>query len=185
MERDNGTGKRAVLIGVLGLLAVDGVVNLLLDHRVGPPLAHTLFEVASILVAMGAAAVLWLAWWNAARTLGDTRRSLELRLAERDAWRQKAQQALEGLGAAIDAQLRDWGLTPTEREIALLLLQGYSHKRIAELTGRRERTVRQHAVTVYQKSGLAGRAELAAFFLHDLRPPATGSDAAALPDRAG
>jgi hypothetical protein len=31
--------------------------------------------------------------------------------------------------------------------------------------------VRQHAVSVYQKAGLGGRAELAAFFLQDLMLP--------------
>jgi hypothetical protein len=31
--------------------------------------------------------------------------------------------------------------------------------------------VRQHAVSVYRKSGLAGRAELSAFFLEDLLLP--------------
>jgi hypothetical protein len=35
--------------------------------------------------------------------------------------------------------------------------------------------VRQHAVAVYRKSGLAGRAELAAFFLEDLLLPAAGA----------
>jgi len=39
------------------------------------------------------------------------------------------------------------------------------------LSGRRERTVRQHAVAVYRKSGLSGRAELSAFFLEDLLLP--------------
>ncbi len=39
---------------------------------------------------------------------------------------------------------------------------------------RSERTVRQHAIAVYSKSGLAGRAELAAFFLEDLLLPQQG-----------
>jgi DNA-binding NarL/FixJ family response regulator len=59
----------------------------------------------------------------------------------------------------------------------MLILKGESHKRIAGLTGRSERTVRQHAVTIYNKSGLRGRAELAAFFLQDLVvPPSPASD---------
>jgi DNA-binding NarL/FixJ family response regulator len=58
---------------------------------------------------------------------------------------------------------------------ALLLLKGYGHKEIAKLLGRSERTVRQHAVAVYRKSNLSGRAELAAFFLEDLLlPPEPG-----------
>jgi DNA-binding NarL/FixJ family response regulator len=70
-----------------------------------------------------------------------------------------------------------------EREIALLLMKGYSHKAIARDRGRSERTVRQHAVAIYQKSGLGGRAELAAFFLEDLMLPgaATARHAVHLP----
>ena len=64
-----------------------------------------------------------------------------------------------------------WNLTPAERKIALLLLKGYGHKEIATLLGRSERTIRQHAVAVYRKSNLSGRAELAAFFLEDLLLP--------------
>jgi DNA-binding NarL/FixJ family response regulator len=54
---------------------------------------------------------------------------------------------------------------------SLFLLKGYGHKEIATLLGRSERTVRQHAVAVYRKSKLSGRAELAAFFLEDLLLP--------------
>jgi DNA-binding NarL/FixJ family response regulator len=69
-----------------------------------------------------------------------------------------AEKALEGLGRAIDRQFDAWGLTPAEREVALLILKGHGHKQIAGLTGRSERTVRQRAVAVYDKAGLgAGR----------------------------
>lgn len=64
-----------------------------------------------------------------------------------------------------------WGWYAAERETALMLLKGHSHKRIGRLTGRSERTVRQHAVAVYRKSGCAGRSELAAFFLEGLLLP--------------
>ena len=53
-----------------------------------------------------------------------------------------------------------------------MLLKGYEHKVIAALTRRSERTVRQHAGAVYEKAGLAGRAELAAYFLNDVMLPA-------------
>jgi DNA-binding CsgD family transcriptional regulator len=52
-------------------------------------------------------------------------------------------------------------------------LKGLGHKEIAARSGRSERTVRQHAVSVYQKAGIGGRAELAAFFLGELRIPGT------------
>ncbi|MCP4037721.1 MAG: LuxR family transcriptional regulator, partial [bacterium] len=74
----------------------------------------------------------------------------------------------------IDAQFDRWSLTPTERQVALLLLKGLGHKEVAATLDRSERTVRQHAIAVYRKSGLGGRAELAAFFLEDLLLPADG-----------
>lgn len=56
-----------------------------------------------------------------------------------------------------------------------MLLKGYSHRQIADMSGKSERTVRQHAVSVYRKSGLSGRAELSAFFLEDLLLPAASA----------
>ena len=77
----------------------------------------------------------------------------------------------------MSRQFQDWGLTPAEEDVALLLLKGKSHKEIAAATGRSERTVRQHAVAAYHKAGLGGRAELAAYFLGDLNlPNAPGPD---------
>jgi hypothetical protein len=64
-----------------------------------------------------------------------------------------------------------WGWRRTSRTLGEV--RTASHKEIAAHTARSERTVRQHAVALYRKAGLAGRAELAAFFLGDLRlPPA-------------
>lgn len=165
-------------IAILALVAIGGTTDLVLDKPERLLSAHVLFELALILFSLGSIALLSLQWRRAAialagtqRTLAATRRSLEVQAAERDAWRRSAESVLAGLGQAIDRQFTAWGLTPTEREVALLLLKGYGHKQVAAQTGRSERTVRQHAVAVYQKSGLAGRAELAAFFLQDLMLP--------------
>jgi Response regulator containing a CheY-like receiver domain and an HTH DNA-binding domain len=105
------------------------------------------------------------------RRLAESERSLATHTAERDAWRASAEAALAGFARAVDERFDAWKLTAAERDIAVRLLKGHSHKQIAFETGRSERTVRQHAVAVYQKSGLAGRAELAAFFLDDLPLP--------------
>ena len=61
--------------------------------------------------------------------------------------------------------------TRAERDVALLILKGAGHKQAAAQLERSERTVRQHAVEVYRKAGLQGRAELSAFFLQDLMLP--------------
>lgn len=175
MDGENGTGLRLLLGGILAMIVVGGTIDLILDAPTTWLSFHVLFELAMVMAALVSATALWLGWWRARQAVVVMAHSLEERRAERDAWRASAEKALEGLGRAIDRQFDAWGLTPAEREVALLVLKGHGHKQIAGLTGRSERTVRQHAVTVYGKAGLGGRAELAAFFLQDLMlPPASG-----------
>jgi DNA-binding CsgD family transcriptional regulator len=162
---------RSLLSAVLLLIVVSGTIDLVLDAPRDWRSFHVLYELALIVAAALTTIALWTRWARAERTLVRTREALDERRAERDAWRASAERALHGLGAAIDDQLARWGLTAAEREVALQMLKGKSHKAIAYESGRSERTVRQHAVAVYQKSGLAGRAELAAFFLEDLALP--------------
>lgn len=68
----------------------------------------------------------------------------------------------------IDTEFARWALSDTERDIAWLILKGFSFLEIAEMRGRSERTIRQQAGAIYAKSGLRSRAELSAFFLEDL-----------------
>lgn len=171
MDEDNERGLRLLLAGTLLVMVVGGTVDLWLDAPSDWRSGHVLFELAMLTFAMVTAAFLWREWARAERSVHDVQRALVERREERDAWQASARAALDGLGRSIDERFEAWGLTATEREIALLLLKGRRHKEIAFDTARSERTVRQHAVSVYHKSGLAGRAELSAFFLEDLMLP--------------
>lgn len=178
MSDDDRTRSLQALLGTaLTVIVVGGITDLVLDRpdRVS---AHVVLELLLIASALGTAAWLWLVWLRAERSLHAVRAEVAQHEAERDAWRQRAESAMHGLRRAIDAQFDAWQLTGAEREVALFILQGHSHKVIARLTGRSERTVRQHAVVVYGKSGLRGRAEFAAFFLDDLLAPGAGSSVA-------
>jgi DNA-binding NarL/FixJ family response regulator len=97
----------------------------------------------------------------------------ELDQARRDGaeWRAAVDHHVEGLKTAIDRQFDDWSMTAAERDIALLILKGFSHKEIAGLRTTSERTIRQQAQSVYRKSGLGGKNALTAFFLEDLLSP--------------
>lgn len=98
-------------------------------------------------------------------------RELEMARTMGERWRSEARTYLDGLGAAIDTQFTRWGLTEAEREVALLLLKGLSHKEVAAVRSTSERTVREQARALYGKAGLTGRAALSAFFLEDLIVP--------------
>jgi len=64
------------------------------------------------------------------------------------------------------------GLSPAERDIALLQLKGLRHKEIAELRNTSERTVRQQALAISTgKQACQARTDLAAFFLEDSPAP--------------
>jgi DNA-binding CsgD family transcriptional regulator len=156
---------------LLAVICIAGVTDIVLDRPSNWLSPHVLIEGTMVIVAATGAALLWREWQRARASVQRLRSVVDTHRAEREAWRESARAALDGLGRAIDARFDGWSLTPAERDVALLLLKGESHKRIATLTDRSERTVRQHAVTVYQKSGLRGRAELAAFFLTDLMLP--------------
>lgn len=160
-----------VLAGIFTLIMVAAATDLAMDRPTAFRGVHVLAEVTLVLVSLGAASWLTWGWYQALRNVGTLRVAVAERQAERDAWQVRARQALRGLAEAMDAQFDLWDLTPTERGTALMLLRGLSHKRIAKLTGRSERTVRQHAVAVYRKSGCAGRSELAAFFLEGVLLP--------------
>ena len=168
-----GTDTRLRILLTVALLSiiVGGTADLLMDDLESWLSFHAIFEVTMLAGALLMATTLWLGWWRSAHAAAALQLRLTEQSAERDRWRASSREALEGLARAIDAQFAEWQLTPAEREVALMLLKGYGHKQIAALTGRSERTARQHAGVVYEKAGLGGRAELAAFFLQDLMLP--------------
>lgn len=72
---------------------------------------------------------------------------------------------VKGLPEVIEDQLDDWGLSAAEKAICRSLLVGKSLRQISEERHTNEITVRQQALSVYAKSGLSGRHDLAAHFL--------------------
>jgi len=68
----------------------------------------------------------------------------------------------------IQWQFKEWLLSPSEEEIALLMLKGLSIKEIAAGRSTHEKTVRKQASSIYEKSGLTGRHELSAWFFEDM-----------------
>ncbi|MBT5549994.1 MAG: hypothetical protein HOJ79_05895 [Nitrospina sp.] len=90
---------------------------------------------------------------------------------EKEKWKGETHQLLAGLSIKIENQFAHWQLTPAETEVGFLLLKGFSLKEIADIRNTKLKTVQQQSQAIYQKTGLASRSELAAFFLEDLLPP--------------
>ena len=80
--------------------------------------------------------------------------------------------ALAGeLAAGIDSQMDVWQLTPSEREIAWMIIKGYRFTEIADLRQVKESTTRLQATTLYAKAGVHGRNEFVADIIHQLLAP--------------
>nr|WP_240901816.1 helix-turn-helix transcriptional regulator [Arthrobacter silviterrae] len=76
---------------------------------------------------------------------------------------------LQAVGSAPVAELAvAAGLTPREREIALLVHEGRSNRDIAEIYTISQRTVEGHLYRIYSKLGVGSREELHADWLPEL-----------------
>lgn len=62
----------------------------------------------------------------------------------------------------------DWDLTPSERDVALMILKGIDNEGIARLRGTAAGTVRAQSTRVYAKAGVDGRAQLVSLFIEEL-----------------
>ena len=155
---------RRVFIGLFAAIAALIAWDLVMDYGEGADLRHVSIELLVLFAAAFGIALLW-------RRFDKTRTDLDEAREQARRWQEQNRELLQGLGSAIEAQFREWGLTRAEGEVGLLLLKGLSHKEIALVRDTSERTVREQARAVYRKSGLSGRSSFAAFFLEDLLLP--------------
>ncbi len=154
----------ALFVLVFALIGTDIVT----DWGAGAPPVHVLAEFAVLVLSGIGVVLLWRALWSTKETVAELSGDVERAQREAERWRAEARELLDGLRSAMEQQFDRWSLTPAERDVTLLLLEGLGHKEIAARRRTSERTVRQQARVVYQKAGLSGRSELAAFFLGGL-----------------
>jgi DNA-binding CsgD family transcriptional regulator len=74
-------------------------------------------------------------------------------------------------GAFMDLlkeRFEEWGLTPSERDVALFAIKGLSTSEIAGLRSTSEGTVKAQTNAIYRKAGVSGRSQLLSLFIEDL-----------------
>ena len=102
--------------------------------------------------------------------LGVALAAMTVRNALRD-----RQRAVETLRAAsgefhqlVVDQFEAWGLTPSEKEVALFMLKGFANSEIAKLRNTSEGTIKAQATAVFRKAGVTGRPQLLSAFIEEL-----------------
>ena len=78
----------------------------------------------------------------------------------------------------IRSSFRQWQLTPSESEVAMLVLKGFDNEAIAGLRHVSTGTVRAQTARIYHKAGVENRAQLISLFMEELLG---GPDLQALP----
>jgi DNA-binding NarL/FixJ family response regulator len=160
------------IAAIFGGIALLVAIDLASDLSEGVEWSHAAVE--GTVIALSSAGAAWLlahlrreraALTEALRRADAERQQLDAAAAR---WKAQAADAARGFAQAVEAEFERWGLTAAEREVAMLLLKGMSLKDIADARGTSERTVRQQATVVYAKAGVAGRTELASYFLDAL-----------------
>ena len=158
LRQDRRAAMLAGLASVQGLCALYFITDVIHDIRTGTgedlDRFHMTLETIATL-AMGAGTVLMA-------------KELRRLLSRLDTLDRGMRTARGEVAAVVDAAFRQWGLTPSERDVAVLLLKGLGNREIAELRGTAQGTVRAQTAAIYGKAGLKGRTDLFAYFMEDL-----------------
>jgi DNA-binding NarL/FixJ family response regulator len=76
--------------------------------------------------------------------------------------------AARGLHEIMETHFADWGLTPSEQDIATFLVKGADIAEIARLRGSAPGTIKAHLNNIYRKADVSGRPALLALLIEDL-----------------
>jgi len=68
----------------------------------------------------------------------------------------------------LEDRFSQWGLTISERDVALFAIKGLSTQEIASLRNTAEGTVKAQTNAIYRKAGVSGRPQLLSLFIEDL-----------------
>lgn len=163
--------ERILLASLLGVIAFLVFIDLFTDSSQGVELSHLVLEGLLGLVSLFGIFVLLRDQFALKNELSLEKENSQKLREENSLWKSESRKYLDGLSQEIERQLNKWSLSKAEKEVAFLLLKGLSLKEIADVRKTAEKTARLQAAAIYEKSGLAGRSELSAFFLEDLLPP--------------
>jgi DNA-binding NarL/FixJ family response regulator len=160
--------KDKVITVALLIITTLNFLDVMVDLSLNVPTSHIIEE--SMIVLIAGVLAIYLIFDMRKRTRNTKSLITKLYLAhdQLSTMSKQLQQAKTQYFEAIEIQFNDWKLTPSEKEVALLMIKGLSTAEIAATRNTKDKTVRQQASTVYAKSGLEGRYALSAWFFEDI-----------------
>ncbi|WP_103258819.1 helix-turn-helix transcriptional regulator [Tabrizicola aquatica] len=89
-------------------------------------------------------------------------------LRERNHAEERLRRASGAFMDLLQERFTEWGLTASERDVALFAIKGMSTAEIAALRSTSEGTVKAQTNAIYRKAGVSGRPQLLSLFIDDL-----------------
>lgn len=68
----------------------------------------------------------------------------------------------------MQVRFDEWGLSPSERDVAGFTIKGMSNDEIAALRGKSVGTIKSQCNAIFRKANVTGRAQLVSLFIEDL-----------------
>lgn len=152
----------------LALTILLKILDLYHDYSEQVELRHLTQELTLILLAAGLFLYIVFDIRARSRAMSVLKRQVGAAKVENRVISEQLVKAKRHFSEAMKAEFEAWGLTPSEQEVCLLLLKGFSLAEIAALRNVSEKTVRHHASAIYRKSDCPGRYQLAAHFFDAL-----------------
>ncbi len=164
----NMTVKDLILIAMLFLVIAINTTDFLKDILHGDDWLHVTLEMITVFLSLWGIVMIVQQINN--RSLQISQLNKEVQKSQKDLAlsRTKLKEIGREYSIYLHKQFDDWGLTPSEKDVALILLKGLSFKEMAEVRDTKEKTIRQQASTIYKKSNVSGRHEFAAWFFEDM-----------------
>lgn len=121
------------------------------------PISWEMRELLEIGAAIGLILGVMLGAWMLWRALQDRNRAEE-----------RLRRASGAFADLLQERFAEWGLTPSEKDVALFAIKGMSTAEIAAMRSTSEGTVKAQTNAIYRKAGVTGRSQLLSLFIEDL-----------------
>ncbi|MCB5199108.1 LuxR C-terminal-related transcriptional regulator [Loktanella sp. TSTF-M6] len=153
--KPNSRSRRVLFLGaaVLQLVCL-GLFTIDILSEMSSPDFHTLVETLSVLGLCLSIAVTFREYLH----LINRNRRIERELGA----------ATGAFSQMMQENFAQWGLSPAERDVALMSVKGLSVSEIATLRETANGTVKAQCTAIYRKAGVSNRAELISVMIEDL-----------------
>ena len=164
----NMTIKDLILITMLFIVIAINTTDFLKDILHGDDWLHVSLEMITVFLSFWGIIMLVQQINNRTQEISKLNKKVEESQKDLALSHTKLKEIGREYSIYLHKQFDDWNLTPSEKEVALILLKGLSFKEMAEVRNTKEKTIRQQASTIYKKSKVSGRHEFSAWFFEDM-----------------